>query len=169
MISMNLVTSTSSGSHHRGPRTPQATRSSPPTAEETIMPVPKHLRLLIIVTLAWLIFWLAGLPDYYRQYSHRFMVLFDAAILPPLWLVVYFTAKKARKGRGLAVSLWLSFYITVPLFIYDLIYCGIYLGYGISFLWEYWYLTVYYILPWLIFPVTGLWVDRRGSLNLTSA
>jgi hypothetical protein len=133
------------------------------------MPVPKHLRLLIIVTLAWLIFWLAGLPDYYRQYSHRFMVLFDAAILSPLWLVVYFTAKKARKGIGLAVSLWLSFYITVPLFIYDLIYCGIYLGYGISFLWEYWYLTVYYILPWLIFPVTGLWVDRRGSLNLTSA
>jgi hypothetical protein len=133
------------------------------------MPVPKHLRLLIIVTLAWLIFWLAGLPDYYRQYSHRFMVLFDAAILPPLWLVVYFTAKKARKGIGLAVSLWLSFYITVPLFIYDFIYCGIHLGYGISFLWEYWYLTVYYILPWLIFPVTGLWGDRRGSLNLTSA
>jgi len=127
------------------------------------MPVVKHLRLLIIVTLAWSIFWLAGLPDYYRQYSHRFMLLFDAAILPPLWLVVYLTAKNARKGRGLAISLWLSFYITVPLFIYHLIYCGMHLGYGISFLWEYWYLTVYYILPWLIFPVTGLWVTGRQA------
>ncbi|UCG21874.1 MAG: hypothetical protein JSU80_04675 [Deltaproteobacteria bacterium] len=132
------------------------------------MPLRKHLRILFIVTLAWLIFWLVGLPHYYRQYSPRFMAIFDAAILPPLWLVVYLSAKRARKGRGLAVTLWLSFYITVPLFIYDLIYCGIHLGYGISFLWEYWYLTVYYILPWLIFPLTGWWVDRRGLLQLTS-
>ncbi len=133
------------------------------------MPLRNHVRLFIIVTVAWLLFWIAGRPDYYKQYSDTFMVFFDAAILPPLWLVVYVSAKKARKGRGLAVSFWLSFYITVPLFLYDLIYCGIHLGYGISFLWEYWYLTVYYVLPWLIFPLTGFWVDRKRTLNLTSA
>ena len=129
----------------------------------------KHLRLLVIVTVAWVLFWVAGLPDYYRQYSDRFMVFFDAAILSPLWLIVYFSAKRARKGRALAVALWLSFYISLPLFIYDLIYCGLYLGHGITFLWEYRYLTVYYVLPWLIFPVTGMWVDRRRSLGPTSA
>lgn len=122
--------------------------------------LPKHLRLLIIVTAAWLLFWIGGLPDYYKQYSDKFMLFFDAAILPPLWFIVYLSAKRAREGRGFVVCVWLSFYITVPLFLYDLIYCGIYLGYSISFLWEYWYLTVYYVLPWLIFPVTGWLVDR---------
>jgi hypothetical protein len=130
------------------------------------MRLGRHFRLFIIVTIAWLLFWIAGLPDYYKQYSDRFMAFFDAAILPPLWLVVYLSAKKATKGKALSASLWLAFYITVPLFIYDLIYCGIHLGYGINFLWKYWYLSVYYVLPWLIFPVIGLLVDRRIQMGL---
>ena len=107
----------------------------------------KHVRLLSYVTLAWILFWVGGLPNYYQQYSTKFMVVFDILIFPPIWLIVYFSAKKARQNSGLSVSLWLSFYITVPLFIYDLIYCGLYLGYGASFLWKYWYVTVYYIVP----------------------
>ena len=63
-------------------------------------------------------------------------------------------------------SLWLAFYFTVPLFFYDLIYCGCYLGHGISFIWEYWYLTVYYILPWIIIPLTGWWVDQRHKQEM---
>ena len=62
------------------------------------------------------------------------MVIFDLAILPPIWFVIYLSAKNSRPGRGLKVSLWWSFYISVPLFIYDLIYCGVYLGYGMGFL-----------------------------------
>jgi hypothetical protein len=42
-----------------------------------------HLRLLVIVSVAWTLFWVAGLPDYYQQYSTKFMVFFDLAILPP--------------------------------------------------------------------------------------
>ena len=124
----------------------------------------KHLRLSLLVSLAWLIFLIAGLPDYYQQYSIIFMVIFDFAILPPIWFIIYQSAKHSKPGHGLNVSLWWSFYFSFPLFIYDLIYCGFYLGYGISFLWKYWYLTVYYILPWIIFPPTGWLIDRRRSL-----
>lgn len=79
------------------------------------------------------------------------MIAFDIIILPPIWLIVYSSSKKTRIGRGLAVSSWLAFNITVPLFLYDLLYCGHYLGHGVNFVREYWYLTVYYFLPRMIF------------------
>ena len=125
------------------------------------MSFKNHLRLYIIVTLAWILFWVMGLPDYYQQYSVAFMAIFDLAILPPIWFVVYRSIRRSRPGRGLTVSLWWAFYISVPLFIYDLLYCGIYLGHGIGFLVKYWYITVYYVLPWIIFPSTGWHVDKR--------
>jgi hypothetical protein len=125
------------------------------------MTLLSHLKLFFIVSTAWFLFWIAGLPDYYQQYSTKVMIIFDLAILPPIWLVIYYSAKNARPDRGLTVSLWWSFYISFPLLIFDLLYAGLYLGRGFGFLWRYWYLTVYYILPWLLFPLTGWFVDRR--------
>jgi hypothetical protein len=130
------------------------------------MRLRSHLRLLCIVTIAWIIFWAVGLPDYYQQYSNEFMLIFDLIILPPIWFVVSRSIKSAKPGRCLTVSLWWSFYISFPLFIYDLLYAGIYLGHGISFLWSYWYITVYYILPWLLFLPTGWLVDKKRSLTM---
>ena len=123
----------------------------------------RHLKILAIVTLAWALFWVIGLPDYYRQYSDRFMALFDLAILFPLWYVVFRVLRTEPRGRRLALAGWLAFYITVPLLLYDILYCGVYLGYGAGFFAEFWYLSVYYIVPWIILPPTGLWLDRRAS------
>lgn len=128
------------------------------------MSLRKHIRLLILVSIAWGLFWIIGLPDYYQQYSDLFMIIFDLAILPPIWFIIYRSAKHSKPGRGLKVSLWWAFYISVPLFIYDLVYCGFYLGHSTSFLTKYWYLTVYYILPWIIFPPTGWWVEKKRSI-----
>ena len=121
----------------------------------------KHIRLLVLVSIAWFLFWIIGLPDYYQQYSNMVMIIFDLAILPPIWFLIYRSARNSRPGRVVNVSLWWAFYISVPLFIYDLIYCGFYLGHSVSFLTKYWYLTVYYILPWMIFPPTGWWVEKK--------
>lgn len=128
------------------------------------MSIRRHVRLLLIVTVAWLLVWIVGLPNYYRQYSTTFMFIFDVVVLLPIWWVGYRSMKKSK--NGLRSSLWLAFYITIPLFVYDYLYCGYYLGYGINFVWIYWYLSVYYIIPWLIFPLTGWWLDRRREREM---
>ena len=133
------------------------------------MRLRNHLKILIAVTIAWVLFLLAGLPDYYQQYSTRFMVLFDAALLLPLWLVVFLLLRYARRRSRFVLSLWYSFYIAVPLMLYDYLYCGIYLGHGLGFFGIFWYLTVYYIIPWIILPPTGLWLDRRMCSENESA
>jgi hypothetical protein len=124
-----------------------------------------HFKLFIFVTIAWVLFWAAGLPDYYQQYSTKTMILFDLAILPLIWLIIYKSVKRAKPGRALVASRWWAFYISFPLFIYDLLYAGIFLGHGLNFLLDYWYLTVYYILPWLLFPPTGWLIDRKNYLS----
>lgn len=129
------------------------------------MRLRNHLRLLIFVTIAWFLFWIAGLPDYYQQYSTKTMIIFDLVILPPIWIIIYHSVKKARPGRALNASLWWAFYISFPLFIYDVLYAGIYLGHGLNFLWSFWYVTVYYILPWLLFPPTGWLIDKRRHIT----
>lgn len=126
-----------------------------------------HIRLLIIVSAAWVLFWVAGLPNYYQQYSTKFMILFDLAILPPIWLIVYRSVKKSKPGRRFKASLWWAFYISFPLFIYDLLYAGLHLGHGINFLWRYWYLTVYYILPWFIFPPMGRFIEKKHQRRVS--
>jgi len=132
-------------------------------SDHNSMKAKKHLRMLILVTLAWLLFWIVGLPDYYLQYSVKTMVIFDLAILPPIWLLVYRSAKYSKPGRRLIICLWWSVYISFPLFVYDLIYCGLYLGHGIGFLIKYWYITVYYIVPWLLFLPTGWLLDFKDG------
>jgi hypothetical protein len=123
------------------------------------MNLRKHLRLLVIVTAAWILFFVAGLPDYYQQYSTKAMIVFDVVVLLPLWYIGYRIIRYSRSP--ITSSLWLSFYFVVPLFLYDYLYCGMYLGYGMGFFLKFWYLTVYYILPWLIFPLTGWWFDHQ--------
>jgi len=125
------------------------------------MKTKSHLKLLAIVTIAWILFWIAGLPDYYQQYSAILMIGFDLVILLPIWFLVNRSIKKAKPGRGFIISIWWAFYISFPLFVYDLFYVAMYLGYGVSFLWTHWYLTVYYILPWLIFPLNGWYMETK--------
>ena len=129
------------------------------------MGIHHHIRLLLFVTGAWILFWIGGLPDYYQQYSTISMIIFDLAILPPIWFFVYGSIKKAGPGQALIASLWWSFYISFPLFIYDLLYVGIYLGYGLNFLRTHWYITIYYIVPWLLFPPTGWFIANRQRLS----
>jgi hypothetical protein len=120
-----------------------------------------HLELLASATAVWLAFWLAGLPDYYQQYSTRSLAVFEVLLLAPVgaagWLALRARRRLPRMRRALAIS----FYFTVPLFLYDLAYCGLRLGRGLGFVVEYWYLTAYYVVPWVLFPVTAALLDRR--------
>ena len=125
-----------------------------------------HIRIFLIATLVWAGFWVAGLPSYYQQYSNLLMVGFDFLVLIPISAIVYFVLKRLRPERRLTVALWLAFYFTVPLALYDWLYCGLYLGHGVQFLWKYWYLTVYYAIPWVLLLCAALLLNRIDSGRL---
>ncbi len=123
------------------------------------MNAKRHLKIFTAVTFVWGAFWLAGLPNYYQQYSTNFMILFDLILLVPVALILYFLLRKEKDYR-MKFACWLGFYCTVPFFIYDYLFCGIYLGEGIYFTSKYWYLSVYYIIPWLLCVPMAMWMEQ---------
>ena len=118
-----------------------------------------HLRLLGIATLVWAAFLLGGWPDYYRQYSTGFMVGFDLAAAVGIAWVVRRVLAGVRPARRRSFSLWLAFWFTVPLAFYDWLVCGVWLGHGLRFVVLYWYLSAFYVIPWILFP----WLAHRSA------
>jgi len=122
-----------------------------------------HIRIFLIATAVWAGFWFAGLPSYYQQYPNVVMVWFELFLLIPIAVIVYVVLKPLQPDRRLKTALWMAFYFTVPLAVYDWLYCGMYLGHGIRFFIRYWYLTVYYAIPWILLPLTALFLGHQRA------
>jgi len=120
-----------------------------------------HVRLFSIGTVAWALFWVVGLPSYYQQYPAAWMVWFEVLLTPLLGYAFWFSLLRRPARLRLSTSLWMAFYFTVPLAIYDWLYCGVALGHGLRFLVGYWYLTAYYVLPWVLLPALALFANRQ--------
>ena len=134
------------------------------------MPIRSHFGILLIATVVWAGFWLAGLPSYYQQYSKLAMIWFVSLVLIPIGAVAYVFLKRLRPERRLTIGCWLAFYFTVPLAVYDWLYCGLHLGHGAGFIARYWYLSVYYAIPWILLPLTALLLNhtRTGKKDHSS-
>ncbi|HSI04629.1 MAG TPA: hypothetical protein VLC93_09140 [Myxococcota bacterium] len=111
----------------------------------------------------WSAFWLCGLPDYYQQYTFTWLAIASALILPPVVWAGARVLSRSRPERRLGKSLWLAFYMTAPFFLLDAWYCGLYLGHGTAYLSRYWYLTIYYVIPWFVFVPTAWHFNRRET------
>ncbi len=109
---------------------------------------------------------MAGLPSYYQQYSRTFMIWFDVLVLIPLSALFLFLFNRTPRKRRIRQSMWMAFYFTVPLGFYDWLYCGVFLGHGTGFLWRYWYLSVYYVIPWALLPCIAALLNRRDALRI---
>ena len=117
----------------------------------------KHLVLLLQASVVWFVFWLAGLPDYFQQYSTLTMGVVCTFLSVLFSLYAVFILSRCREEVQFSRAFWLSFYYTVPFAIYDALYCGWYLGLGAAFLVSHWYLTVFYFSIWVTFiPVVWL-------------
>ena len=127
------------------------------------MTIRGHVGTFLMATVVWAGFWIVGFPSYFQQYSNLQMIWFDSLVLIPIAAIVYFVLRRLRPERRLTIALWLAFYFTVPLAVYDWLYCGLYLGHGVQFISRYWYLTVYYAIPWVLLPVTALLLERMRS------
>lgn len=53
----------------------------------------------------------------------------------------------------------------LPLAFYDWLYCGVYLGYGTGFVRRFWYLSIYYAIPWVVLPVVALILNQRDAIG----
>jgi len=125
------------------------------------MRVKNHIRILIIASFVWLLFLLLGIPDYYLQYSANVMVWFSVFLLIPLVIIIRFILKSIKRAKRVKISLWYAFYYTFPLAVYDYLYCGIYLGYGFKFIYIFWFLSIYYIILWILFPGIAFILNRK--------
>jgi hypothetical protein len=125
------------------------------------MSIRGHSFLLFQVVAAWFIFWLLGLPDYYQQYSTVALAIACTLISVAISLAAVLVLKRSSPSSRLARAFWLSLYFTLPLAILDTWYCGVYLDHGASYLWKYWYLTVFYFTPWVTFIPTAFVLGTR--------
>ena len=127
------------------------------------MAIRGHIGVFLIATIVWAGFWIAGLPSYYQQYSKLEMIWFDSLVLIPIAGIAYFVLRRVPPAKRLTIALWLAFYFTVPLAVYDWLYCGLYLGHGMQFISRYWYLSVYYAIPWVLLPPMAFLLNRMRS------
>jgi hypothetical protein len=109
-----------------------------------------HIKLAGIALLLWLAFWMGGLPDHYQQYSAGAMLAFCVALVPAIVLVAWKVIGRVAVDRRGRLGFWLSVHFTVPFLLLNFAYCGLCLGHGWHFLIAYWYLTVFYLLLWLL-------------------
>ena len=119
------------------------------------MSTRKHLRILGPALCVWLGFWILGLPSYYQQYSTVTMAIAMILLSVAISLAAVFLLRRVRDDARMSRAFWFSFYYTVPFAALDVVYCGWYLGHGAGFLAKYWYLTIFYLTPWLTFLPTA--------------
>jgi hypothetical protein len=118
------------------------------------MSARKHLILLLQAVGVWGAFWVAGLPAYYQQYEMLTMAIACILLSVLISLAAVFVLRQGRESTRMTRALWLSVYYTVPFLLLDALYCGWYLGHGWQFVSKYWYLSIFYVTPWLTFMPT---------------
>ncbi len=129
------------------------------------MTLRKHVILLLQAIAVWFGFWIVGLPDYYQQYSTVTMAVASVFLSVATSLAAILVLRVGRNETRMRRAFWFSFYYTVPFATLDWLYCGWYLGIGPQFLGKYWYLTVFYITPWLTFLPTAALLRRDEALR----
>lgn len=130
------------------------------------MRLQSHLKILVQAVLAWFGFWVLGLPDYYQQYSHAAVGIGSVLLSVATSLLCLLILLRLPPERRFKVAFWLSLYFTLPFAVLDSWYCGVYLGHGSSYLWTYWYLTVFYVSPWFTLLPTAALLQQRGKHSL---
>ncbi len=119
-----------------------------------------HLFLFALGIAAWCGFFVAGWPEYFRQYSDRTMAIVCVAQIPPMAAFGWWLIRRRAVAERLRFACWLAFYTSVPYVVIDAAYLGLLRGHGSSFLSTYWYLTVSYFAPWLVFVSLGVFLVR---------
>ena len=114
----------------------------------------QHLYYFTVATALWMAYFLLGLPSGYFQRWSPALQFWVVVALPSAALAAIGWLRFRRLARGDAMGLaaLMAFHFTVPLAVYDWLYLGAYRGFGWSFLYTHWYLSVFYVIPWMLLP-----------------
>ncbi len=123
----------------------------------------KHFVLLLQATLAWLAFWIVGLPSYYQQYPTAVMAVASILLSVAISLAAILALRVGPEETRMSRAFWFSVYFTLPFAALDALYCGWYLGHGAEFFAKYWYLWVFYVTPWLTFMPTAALLRSQSA------
>jgi hypothetical protein len=123
----------------------------------------KHVTLLLQALGGWGAFWLAGLPSYYQQYSVLALAIACVLLSVAISLAAIVVLRGGRDETRRSRAFWLSVYFTLPFAVLDALYCGWYLGHGAGFVSRYWYLSIFYVTPWLTFVPTAVLLGPRPA------
>ena len=128
----------------------------------------QHWRLFCVMTTWWTLFFIVGLPwDYYLQ-TPVWMIAIFGIIFPAAIMMRFAYRLSIRKPTSAMQNVfWIAFYGTAPLFVYDYLYLAIHQARGLAFLKSHWYLTVFYVLPWLVLPPIAV-IAGRGNYTSSS-
>lgn len=120
-----------------------------------------HATLLLQFLSFWLVFWLVGWPEYYQHWPVPLIGAASVLLSTLISLFALYVIQSAAPERRTTLAFWYAFYFTVPLAALDTLYCGIYLGHGPAYIVKFWYLSVFYLTPWLTFQPTVWLLGRR--------
>jgi hypothetical protein len=127
------------------------------------MTLRSHLYLLYLSTTFWTWFFLGGLWTNYYQSLSSLNALIFVVILPTiiLTLVGKGLLKSITKNNYFKAGVICASYFAFVLLAYDFIYLKLYVGKGIYYLVDYWYLTFFSPIPYLILLPIGHHLDKQ--------
>ena len=121
-----------------------------------------HWRLFCLATTWWTLFFILGLPSNYFQAYTFWPLLIVGEVFPAIALGYYGWRRCSRHPeRAWSSVMWIAFYMTVPLFAYDYLYLAVHQQRGWSFLQTHWYLSAFYVIPWVLLPPIAWWVTSK--------
>lgn len=121
-----------------------------------------HLHLFYLSTTLWTWFFIGGLwSNYYQNLSSSSKIVF-LLILPSFCLQISGKAllKSLTKDKFFYASIVCSMYFSLTFLTYDFIYLKLFLKKDLSYLFNYWYLTLFTPIPFLILLPIGYRLDR---------
>jgi hypothetical protein len=127
------------------------------------MTLKNHLNLLYLSTTFWTWFFLGGLwTNYYQDLSLTKAIIFGV-LLPSIILLLTGKGllKSISKVNYFKAAIICASYFTIVLSTYDFIYLKLYLGKSIYYLIDYWYLTIFSLIAYLILLPLGYNLDKQ--------
>jgi hypothetical protein len=134
------------------------------------MRLRNHAIYCLICVSIWIMFGLVGLlNNHYQAWSLDWQIIHCIDLVLLTWPLTYVVLRKITNQKYIMHSLWFAFYGSVPFIILDYLYLHFIKGFNLSYLFSYWYLTIFYIIPWIEMPLIGYYLEKRKISSEQSA